>query len=482
MIRLNQTLVGAVARLPMRVQTKLLSAFLAIAVLLISLGALGLYTLSAVNQRTEELIQSERKIAAYRQVQHDTTSQLYTVSSALVISDEHTLDSALRQLNQFGYDLERLQFVAKDELQLLGAVRQEYDRFIVVMTRVVELIGSGHIAEAREAQLKEARPLANRLERLTNELVNRAEADVVSVIEASGAAYRNSQTIVIAFALGAITLALVLGRTISWSLIGPIREIDATLGEIAAGDFTRRVKVGNRDELGGLGANVNRMSEQLGNLYQQLEAEKARTEALLANILPRSIVERMRRGETEIADHVAEATILFADLVDFTRLAARLSPQQTVALLADVFCRFDGLAAQYGLEKIKTTGDGYMVAGGLPEERTDHATAIAEMALAMVEEIGTAGDAFGVRLEVRIGLNTGALIAGVLGTHKFVYDVWGDTVNIAKRMESYGLPGRVHVSAATRRALGGAFRFEPRGVLNIKGKGLVEAYFLYRWE
>ena len=268
----------------MRVQTKLLSAFLAIVVLLIALGALGLYTLSAVNQRTEELIQSERKIAAYRQVQHDTTSQLYTVSSALLVSDERTLDSALRQLNQFGYDLERLQFVAKDELQLLGTVRQEYDRFIAVVTRVVELIRSGHVAEAREAQLKEARPLANRLERLTDELVNRAEADVVSVIEASGTAYRNSQTIVIAFALGAIALALILGRTISWSLIGPIREIDATLSEIAAGDFTRRVKVGNRDELGALGANVNRMSEQLGNLYQQLEAASAHKSAFLASM------------------------------------------------------------------------------------------------------------------------------------------------------------------------------------------------------
>ena len=143
------------------------------------------------------------------------------------------MDSALRQLNQFGYDLERLQFVAKDEIKLLGKVRQEYDRFIAVVTRVVELIRSGHVDEAREAQLKEARPLANRLERLTNELVNKAEADVVAGIEASGEAYRTSQTIVIAFALGAIVLALILGRTISLSLIGPIREIDATLSEIA---------------------------------------------------------------------------------------------------------------------------------------------------------------------------------------------------------------------------------------------------------
>jgi class 3 adenylate cyclase len=213
-------------------------------------------------------------------------------------------------------------------------------------------------------------------------------------------------------------------------------------------------------------------------LLDELRVEKERSEALLMNILPRSIVERMRRGETAIADHIAEATILFCDLADFTSLADRLSPQQTVAVLADVFCRFDGLAAQYGLEKIKTIGDGYMVAAGLPEPRTDHATAAAEMALAMVSAITTAGATCGVPLQVRIGVHTGALIAGVLGTHKFVYDVWGDTVNTAKRMESYGLPGRIHVSAATRKALGKGFQFEPRGTLDIKGKGLVETYFL----
>ena len=284
MISFNNLLVGPVARLPARVQTKLLVAFLAIVVLLIALGAVGLYTLSGVNQRTEELINSERKIAAYRQVQHDTTSQLYSVTSALLVSDERTLDSALRQLNQFGYDLERLQFVAKDEIKLLGKVREEYDRFIAVVTRVVELIRGGQVDEAREAQLKAARPLANRLERLTNELVNKAEADVVAGIEASGEAYRTSQTIVLGFALASIVLALILGRTISLSLTGPIREIDTTLNEIASGDFTQRVKVGNRDELGALAANVNRTSEQLGDLYRQLEMASEHKSAFLASM------------------------------------------------------------------------------------------------------------------------------------------------------------------------------------------------------
>jgi signal transduction histidine kinase/DNA-binding response OmpR family regulator len=284
MISLNSLLVGPVARLPWRVQSKLLAAFLAIVALLIALGAIGLYELSAVNRRTEELIGSERKIAAYRQVQHDTTSQLYSVTSALLVSDERTLDSALRQLNQFGYDLERLQFVAKDEIKLLGKVREEYDRFIAVVTRVVDLIRGGHVEEAREAQLKEARPLANRLERLTNELVNKAEADVVADIEASGEAYRNSQAIVIGFVLAAIAMALILGRTISLSLIGPIREIGTRLDEIASGDFTQRVKVGNRDELGALAANVNRTSEQLGDLYRQLEMASEHKSAFLASM------------------------------------------------------------------------------------------------------------------------------------------------------------------------------------------------------
>src|SRR5690242_10765034 len=235
---LNNLLVGPVARLPWRVQTKLLVAFLAIVALLIALGAIGLYELSAVNQRTEELIKSERKIAAYRQVQHDTTSQLYSISSALLVSDDRTLDSALRQLNQFGYDLERLQFVAKDEIKLLGKVRQEYDRFIAVVTRVVEQIRSGHVDAAREAQLKEARPLANRLERLTNELVNKAEADVVAGIEMSGEAYRTSMRIFEGFVLGAIAVALILGPTISLSLIGPYRVTAARVHEIASGDST----------------------------------------------------------------------------------------------------------------------------------------------------------------------------------------------------------------------------------------------------
>jgi signal transduction histidine kinase len=262
--------VDLVARVPARVQVKLLAAFLTITMLLIVVGAVGLQVLSGVNERTENLIGLQRKIEAYRQVQHDTISQLYSVSSALLSTDDQTLSSTLRQLNQFGYDVDRLQFVAKDEVELLGEFRQDYDRFVEIVTHGVDMIRSGRAAEAREMQAMQAAPLADRLERLTNQLVNKAEADMVAGIETSRQAYDKSQLIVIVFALGSILLALALGYTISWSLIGPVKQIEAQLNQVAAGHFTQRVDVINRDELGALGADVNKMSEELGRLYQQL--------------------------------------------------------------------------------------------------------------------------------------------------------------------------------------------------------------------
>src|SRR5262245_55950173 len=270
--RFMSPLVGLVSRMPARVQFKLLAAFLAIAMLLIMVGAVGLNALSGVYQRAEELVKLQRKIEAYRQVQHDTTTQLYSVASALLSADERTLSSTLRQLNQFGYDVDRLQFVAKDEIELLSRFQQDYDRFIEIATRVVDMIRSGRAAEARDLQAAQAAPLADRLERLTNQLVNKAEADMVAGIEASTQAYSNAQFVVIAFALASIALALGLGYAISWSLIGPVKEIEARLNQLAAGDFTQRVHVANRDELGALAANVNRMCDELGRLYQQIEA------------------------------------------------------------------------------------------------------------------------------------------------------------------------------------------------------------------
>ncbi len=273
-----------VARLPLAVHGKLLLAFLAIVGLLIAVGAVGLQVLSGVNRRAEDMVKLQRKIAAYRQLQHDTTSQLYSVSSALLVPDDRTLEATLRQLNQFGYDLDRLAFVAQDEVELFGRVREDYEEFIKVVTQVIELIRKGKAAEGRELQLSRASPLADRLERLTNELVNKAEADMVGGIEASHEAYVTSQRVVVGFAVGSVLLALVLGYAISWSLVGPVKQMDIRLREIAGGDFGKRVEVANRDELGALAANLNRMSDELGRLYRQLAAANQHKSEFLANM------------------------------------------------------------------------------------------------------------------------------------------------------------------------------------------------------
>jgi signal transduction histidine kinase len=273
-----------VARIPAAVHTKLLVAFLTIVGLLIALGAVSLEVLGEVNRRAEDLVTLQRKIAAYRQLQHDTTGQLYSVAAALLAPEDRSLDSILRQLNQFGYDLDRLQFVARDEVELLARARADYDEFIRVVTRVVELIRAGRATDGRDLQLAQATPLADRLERLTNELVNKAEADMVASVDASHEAFVRARWLVIGFAVAAIGLALVLGFAISWSLVGAVAAMDAGLGRIASGDFSQRVDIPNRDELGALAANLNRMNDELGRLYRELEAASRHKSEFLANM------------------------------------------------------------------------------------------------------------------------------------------------------------------------------------------------------
>src|SRR5712691_5792439 len=279
---LTEWLPRIVARAPATIHQKLLAAFLSIVVLLIVVGAVGFEVLSGVNRRAEEAVTLQRKIAAYRQLQHDTTAQLYSVTSALLVPDNGTLEATVRQLNQFGYDFDRLQFVARDEVELLAEVRKEYDQFIQVVAKVVELTRDGKVREGQALQVAQAGPLADRMERLTNQLVNRAEADMVASIEASHEANLTSQRIIIGFGVGSIALALILGYAISWSVIRPIKQMDARFNEMASGNFSGRIEVPNRDELGNLATNLNRMNDELGRLYQQLEAANLAKSRFLA--------------------------------------------------------------------------------------------------------------------------------------------------------------------------------------------------------
>ena len=208
------------------------------------------------------------------------------------------------------------------------------------------------------------------------------------------------------------------------------------------------------------------------------EREQARSEALLLNVLPATVAARLKHEEGVIADAHDEVTVLFADIVGFTQLAERLSPRDVVALLDRVFACWDALALRHGVEKIKTIGDAYMAAAGIPLPRGDHAEAIAEVALAMRPEAQRCAAQAGVTLEVRIGIDSGPVVAGVIGRAKFIYDLWGDTVNTASRMESHAPPGAIQVTERAYERLRHAYELRPRGVVDVKGKGPMEAFLL----
>lgn len=208
-----------------------------------------------------------------------------------------------------------------------------------------------------------------------------------------------------------------------------------------------------------------------------LDAERNKAEELLLNILPRSIADRLKSEDRAIADGF-EATVLFSDLVGFTEMSAHMTPGEVVALLDDVVSMFDDLATHHGLEKIKTIGDAYMVAGGVPDANANHAVAVASMALDMVDSVAMFNRTRGRTLRIRVGIDTGPVVAGVIGKSKFIYDLWGDTVNTASRMESHGMPGCIQVTESACRALQHAFVLEPRGAVQVKGKGEMATWML----
>jgi class 3 adenylate cyclase len=211
---------------------------------------------------------------------------------------------------------------------------------------------------------------------------------------------------------------------------------------------------------------------------RDLDLEREKSERLLLNVLPTSIATRLKQTEAVIADGFPDVTVMFADIVDFTRRSERIAPEQVVESLNDLFSVFDQLARERGLEKIKTIGDAYMVVGGLPDPRPDHVEAVAEMALAMRAEVAGHVDPGGQPLAVRIGIDTGPVVAGVIGTSRFSYDLWGDTVNTASRMESHGVPGCIQVTTRTYQRLRDHYRFERRGPIPVKGKGDIVTYLL----
>ena len=288
---------------------------------------------------------------------------------------------------------------------------------------------------------------------------------------------RNSMNLLlIALVIVGLVLVVVIALVLDRLVLSRMSSLNQQVSDISMqSSLDDRVEVPGRDELSNLGGAINGM---LG----EIQTERGRSEDLLLNVLPQPIAERLKAGEAEgekvIADSFDSVTVLFSDVVGFTKLSARVGAAELVMMLNGVFSAFDQLSDKHGVEKIKTIGDAYMVVGGLPVRSDGHAAAIADMSLDMYSELDRRNAENGTELNIRIGINSGPVVAGVIGSRKFTYDLWGDAVNTAARMESHGIEGRVQVTEATYNLLKDSFDFEDRGIIDVKGKGDMHVYIL----
>jgi len=407
------------------IKAKLMAAFLAIAALLVAVGAASVIGLASVNERAQDMVKLQRKLAAYRQIQHDTTLQLYAVSAAMVAQDARTFDATLRQLNQFGYSLDRLQFVAQDEIEILGRVHADYETFIAVVTEVIDLLRVGKVDQGRRLQAERAAPLADRLERHANELVNKAESEMFTYVDEGQATYIRSRNAIVGVAIAAVLLALALGYLISLSVIRPVRLMDARFNEMAAGDFSRHVAVGNRDELGALATNLNRMNDEVGRLTVQLAAASRHKSEFLTNM------------SHELRTPL-NAVIGFSDVLD-QGMVGKLNPKQ------EEFVRDIRASGKHLLDLINDILDLAKVESGRMELMTStfDLPASLESALALVRERATRH-----RIELALQVDdVGEIVADERKVRQVVVNLLSNAVKFT--------PEGGRVSVAARRGASG---------------------------
>jgi class 3 adenylate cyclase/CHASE3 domain sensor protein len=336
---------------------------------------------------------------------------------------------------------------------------------------------------------------AQRASVLANEIVQEADISKHLTLERLQRTRERTLRLVIIISIAALLLGITLSFALARAFVRPILLLGKAAQNVASGMRQVRVSINTNDEVSELATSFNTMASNLDKLFAEIEemfgeledkslelaTANEQNQALLLNVLPETIAERLKLGETLIADVHDEATILFADIVGFTRLSTQYPAVQIVEMLNWIFSVYDDLTQQFGLEKIKTIGDSYMVAGGVPLSKPDHCKAVAEMSLAILRETENFAKESGMQINVRIGVHTGQVVAGVIGQKKFIYDLWGDTVNTASRMESSGEAGKVQISEEVYQKLlshPDCFTCEERGLIEVKGKGQMKTYFL----
>lgn len=356
--------------------------------------------------------------------------------------------------------------------------RQAFEAWAPIRATVIRLRHEGKVADAEHTTqvlgMAQVAEIEKQLAVVTEFATAKAEEFLKGAIETRDHTRRVTLLLLGISLLIAFTIAGVTTR----SIVRPVLALSAAAEKVADGEFTGRVEFDSRGELGTLARVFNLMVRSIRLQTETIKSKNEENERLLLNILPKPIAGRLRSGEHTIADAHADVTVLFADIVGFTQYSSTVPVKELVGMLNEVFSAFDQVAAREGVEKIKTIGDAYMAVTGMPVQRKDHTEAMVRLALGIMKETAAFNLRHGTALALRIGINRGPVIAGVIGKHKFIYDLWGDTVNIASRMESTGVPGRIQLSEAAYRELEGLYEFEARGEISVKGKGMMEAYLL----
>ena len=290
----------------------------------------------------------------------------------------------------------------------------------------------------------------------------------------------NMLVITVILLVGSSLISAMVGWMTTRSIRHPVVALSEAAVRVAEGDYTQHVAFEARSELGTQTRVFNMMVKSIREQTEIIRQKNEENEQLLLNILPAPIAGRLKSGERTIADAYGEVSVLFADIVGFTKFSAGMPVTELVEMLNELFSGFDAAAVREGVEKIKTIGDAYMAVCGMPSLCSDHTEKILRLACSMMDSVARFNQHRGTELSLRIGINRGPVVAGVIGTHKFIYDLWGDTVNIASRMESTGIPGRIQVTEAAYEYLKDRYEFEARGEVAVKGKGMMHAYLLER--
>jgi len=383
-----------------------------------------------------------------------------------------------------GYDKEALRNLETVKSQFLGdpqIVKNVYQLLIdwrPIRDEVIQFRLAGDLAAAdaitRGKGARHVSLITSELEKLTLFAARMASDSLAN----SEVILRKSVMIIGLVLVAAVLLGIAIAIPITRSIRIPLSRLDRAAALVSQGNLEQQVAVTSRDELGRLASTFNSMVVSIREQTEEIQRKNEENERLLLNILPNPIADRLKQGEETIADHFPEVTVLFADIVGFTAMSGNISPGDLVTMLNELFSKFDDAAQHLGIEKIKTIGDCYMAAAGLTIALDDPPAAMVEMALEMQRAIVNINTQHGTSLQIRIGINCGPVVAGVIGKSKFIYDLWGDTVNLASRMESHGVAGRIHVSEAIYQRVKDRFRVESRGNIEIKGKGSMPTYLV----